>query len=139
MTLIKYAIVAILALLLVPLIVLVFLGGLRGHAHHVVSVDIARAPATVFAAVKSSIGSAPILRLQPDAAIEYRIGAADEYTGTARYDFDDMGARGTRLTYRETRQYERLRDKLWEPVISRAVQQRLEADVAQLKTQIESR
>ena len=132
-----FAGLALAAVVLVPLAVLFFLGGLRGEARHVVSIDIARPPSTVFAALMARVDRAALVHVEDNARLEYAVSRPPEYTGTARYDLDDMGGRGTRLTYRETRRYQRLRDKLLEPLISRQVQQDVEAALARLKQEIE--
>ena len=150
-----YPLYAIAGLVAIALIILLFLGGARGQARHVVSVDIARPAATVFAAVSGPDAiAAPIALLvdnqeqrgaiesettgfEQDRLVAAHVRVPSQFTADVRYELEPKDARRTRLTYRVSIHYERWLAKLLEPVISRSAQQKLEEYIARLTQRLE--
>lgn len=175
----RYGLAGIGGLLGLGLIFLIFVGGGRGEARHVRSVEIARPAGIVFtwisepARVQSWVGwmveirsltppptavgskelwvmedrdndnqrmeiTAEITKLEPDHLLEAQISSPGAFSGVISYELQAMDAKRTYLTYRASYHYEHWLAKLFEPIISRSAQRKLEEDIARLKQKVEA-
>jgi uncharacterized membrane protein len=175
----RYLLAGVAGVVLLVLIFLVAVGGGRGEARHVRSVQIARPVNVVFswmtepARMRSWLGSIveirpltpppmaagsrqiwvmedrdngnqrmemeiAVTRFEPNQLFEAQLSVPGRFTGTVIYELQPIDAHRTHLTYRATYHYEHWLAKLFEPIVSRSAQQKLEQDLARLKQQAEA-
>jgi uncharacterized protein YndB with AHSA1/START domain len=82
--------------------------------------------------------AAEITRLEPERLLETRLEAAEGFTGTVTYELQPIDGERTRLRYRGAYKFNHWLARLFEPVISRSAQQKLDEDLARLKQRAEA-
>ena len=82
--------------------------------------------------------AAEVTRLEPERLIETRLEAAEGFTGVVTYELEPLDADRTRLRYRGAYTFHHWLARIFEPVISRSAQQKLDDDLARLKQHAEA-
>lgn len=79
-----------------------------------------------------------IVQSDPGRLLEVNVAAAMGFTGNIRYELESGDNQRTRLTYIGHYKFDHWLAKLFEPLISRSAQQKLEGDLQRLKQQVEA-
>ena len=82
--------------------------------------------------------AAEVTRLEPERLLETKLEAAAGFTGVVTYELQPIDADRTRLHYRGAYKFHHWLARVFEPVISRSAQQKLDEDLARLKQQAEA-
>jgi uncharacterized protein YndB with AHSA1/START domain len=82
--------------------------------------------------------AAEVTRLEPERLLETRLDAAAGFTGVLTYELQPIDAERTRLHYRGAYKFNHWLARIFEPIISRSAQQKLDEDLARLKLQAEA-
>jgi uncharacterized protein YndB with AHSA1/START domain len=77
-------------------------------------------------------------QVEPGRRLEARLNAPAAFTGTVTYELQPIDARRTLLTYRCEYRFEHWLAKLFEPLISRSAQQKLNEDLERMKQKAEA-